>query len=757
MSFSLPSANPFDSTMLDLFCLEIEEQGKVLSEGLIQIEKNSQEPKLLESLMRAAHSIKGAARVLNLEKIVHLAHTMEDIFSAAQRGQFEIKEEKVGQLLRCTDFLIALTKVKVQQIPLWIDQESSQIEGLVEELTSKNALQRQEIHEEEALPAVIQSPLVEEAKKSGDKQVKVPQADFERVLRMTAENLNRLMGLAGESLVESHRLIPFASSLQDLKKIYCKLEDLFSSLKENLTLEEASSLPHESLDQLNKQIHLLGSEFGKRLAEFDQFIWRHAHLSDRLYHEAVKSRMRPFSDGIGPFPRLVRDLACQLGKKARIDIEGKSTLIDREMLEKLESPLSHLIRNAVDHGLESPGERAEGGKPVEGVIKLEAFHRGGLVSVVVSDDGRGIDVERLREKIIEKEMESREIASQLSDQEVIQFLFLPGFSTAESVTEISGRGVGLDVVLSMIQQVGGTIQTHSTLGKGTSFHLQLPLTLSVIRALLVEIAGEVYAFPLARIEHAFQVLPKDVKWIENRQFFHYEEQNVGLVPAWEILDFNEPHLKLDSLPVIVLSDGSNYYGVVVDRFIGEKELVLQELDPRLGKVPDISAGALLEDGSPLLIIDIEDMIRSIEDLLSGGRLAKVSYLGEMSRSSNKKRILVVDDSLTVREAECRLLVNSGYVVETAVNGVDGWNAVRLNDYDLVITDIDMPRMNGLELLEAIRKDPKLQSLPVMIVSYKEGEEHRRRGKEAGADDYLIKSSFQDATLINAVKDLIGEP
>ena len=375
MSSSSSSSNPFDSTMLDLFCLEIEEQGKVLSEGLIQIEKNNKEPKLLESLMRAAHSIKGAARVLNLEKIVHLAHSMEDTFTAAQRGQLEIKSDKVDQLLRCTDFLVALTKVKVQQIPQWIDQESAQIEALVKELTSESSSdeliseqppEEQKVQEEKTLPIIAQPPPVEEINNKVSERTEIPRAEFEKVLRITAENLNRLMGLAGESLVESHWLTPFASSLQDFKKIYYKLGDLFSSLKDSLDLEQVTPPVHESLDQLNKQIQLLGSEFGKRLAEFDHFIWRHAHLSDRLYHEVVKSRMRPFSDGVEPFPRLVRDLARQLGKEARLDIEGKSTLIDREMLEKLESPLSHLIRNAVDHALETPAVRMEEGKPAEG-------------------------------------------------------------------------------------------------------------------------------------------------------------------------------------------------------------------------------------------------------------------------------------------------------------------------------------------------------------------------------------------------------
>ncbi|MCB1119785.1 MAG: response regulator, partial [Chlamydiia bacterium] len=451
-------------------------------------------------------------------------------------------------------------------------------------------------------------------------------------------------------------------------------------------------------------------------------------------------------------------LGRQLGKKVRLVISGKSTQVDRDILEKLESPLGHLVRNALDHGIESPQERQLAGKPEEGVVTLEARHQGGMLAISVIDDGRGIDIELLRDKIVEKKLVDAQVASQLSPSEILDFLFLPSFSTSPGISEISGRGVGLDIVQSVVHELGGGVRVSFEKVKGARFDLQLPVTLSVIRALHVEISGEPYAFPLARIDKALWIDEEKIERVENRQFFHQEGQNIGLISAWQVLDLPKPQVESKRLSVIIVSDHQNRYGLVVDRLIGEKEFVLQELDPRFGKIPDILAGSVMEDGSPVLIIDVEDIVRSADHLLTGGREALLTFpKSKKEKTRGKKKILIVDDSMTVREVESRLLANRGYEVETAVDGIDGWNAIREDGYDLVITDVDMPRMNGIELLKLVKSDPKFSHLPILIVSYKGDEEERLKGLAAGADYYLTKSSFHDTTLFDAVVDLIGNP
>jgi two-component system sensor histidine kinase and response regulator WspE len=325
-----------------------------------------------------------------------------------------------------------------------------------------------------------------------------------------------------------------------------------------------------------------------------------------------------------------------------------------------------------------------------------------------------------------------------------------------SVTDISGRGVGLDVVQHVLKQIRGTVRIVTRRGQGTRFQLELPLTLSVARTLLVEVGGEAYAVPLAYIRHVGKVARRDVELLEGRAHFDLKGRSVGLVTAHQVLGLAPPQAAPDVLAVIVLGDATHGYGLIVDRFVGERELVVQSLDSRLGKIKDIAAGALMEDGSPALILDVEDVIRSIEKLASAGVLSGVARDASGAVDGKRKRVLVVEDSFTVRELERKLLVNGGFEVEVAVDGMDGWNAARTAHFDLVITDVDMPRMDGIELVTLIKSDPHLKPLPVMIVSYKDRPEDRHRGLDAGADYYLAKGSFHDETLLHAVVDLIGK-
>ncbi|MGL4464455.1 MAG: hybrid sensor histidine kinase/response regulator, partial [Planctomycetia bacterium] len=449
--------------------------------------------------------------------------------------------------------------------------------------------------------------------------------------------------------------------------------------------------------------------------------------------------------------------ARQLGKRVRFELVGENTPVDRDILDKLEAPIAHILRNGLDHGLETPEERVAAGKPEAAALRLEAVHQAGMLVLSMTDDGRGIDPERVRRKVVARKLATEEVAAKLCVDELLEFLFLPGFSTAESVTEVSGRGVGLDVVHSMAHAMGGSVEVKSVLGKGTEFRLKLPITLSVIRAVVVEIAGEPFAFPTNRVDRLLSVPRTDVREMENRVYFEWEGTAVGLVSAQQVLDMGSPAAESVDLCVLVVSDRAGAYGLAVDRFLGERELVVRPLDPRLGKVPDIHAAALIEDGSPLLIVDVEDMVRSIDGLLNEGRLRTNRLQVESDRSSARKRVLVVDDSITVREVERRLLENQGYEVDVAVDGMDGWNAVRAARYDLVVTDVDMPRMDGVSLVTAMRADANLHGLPVVVVSYKDREEDRLRGLEAGANHYLTKSSFHDNTFLKTVLDLIGAP
>jgi two-component system sensor histidine kinase and response regulator WspE len=578
-----------------------------------------------------------------------------------------------------------------------------------------------------------------------------------------------LLGLAGESLVQSHQLRPMVEALRDLRSRQTLLVSALSTLEERTggAPGDAPAPWRDQLAQARAQAALCTQALLERIEEIEDFARRGEDLSGRLHHEVLESRMQPLADALRGFPRMVRDVARQLGKRVEFRVDGETTGVDRDILDKLEAPLNHLIRNALDHGIEPPDERAAAGKRPVGTIRLEARHRAGMLQITLADDGRGIDVSRLRARVVARGLAAPAMADQLSEAELLEFLFLPGFSTRDDVTEMSGRGVGLDVVQSMVRGVGGAVRIATQFGRGTRFVLQLPITRSVIRALLVEIAGEPYALPLNRIDRIVRLAEDELQVLEGRRHFAMDGQPVGLVEGAQVLDL--PHAARagagggGALPVVVISDRSHRFGVVVDAFLGERDLEVRPLDPRLGKVPDISSASVLESGVPVLIVDVEDLVRSIDNLLGGRRLrspgtAAAGAAGaEAEAARQPKRVLVVDDSITVRELERQLLEARGYAVDVAVDGVDGWNAARSGRYQLVISDVDMPRMDGIALVRSIKDDARLQATPVIIISYKEREEDRLRGLDAGADAYLTKSSFHDQTLLDTVFDLIGDP
>ncbi len=779
--------------MQELFRTEAESQIAALTNGLLELESagsevgvqqlNLQTPtaELLESLMRAAHSLKGAARIVNLTLVVQISHALEDCFVAGQRGALEFGREHVDVLLEGLDWLTKACVHDESTIVVWQKKHSASVEAWMQTIRVLMPVENQtsdaspmpvklETRQHTGLrrAGVSEGMVVGEASgtQAGDTTLykvadiqlpnenKVDEPD--RFLRLTAENLNRLLALAGESLVESRWLSPFSEAMQRFKRMQVEMGETMEALRQQCGSEDISEAAKAKFDELFRQVTDSRHCLNDRLQELDLYERRASGLSNRLYLEVLRTRMRPFGDGAQRFPRMVRDLGRSLGKAVRLEITGEATLVDRDILERLESPLTHLIRNAVDHGCEPAEERVRQGKSAEAVIRLEARHTAGMLQVIVADDGMGLDTQRVRDVIVKRKLTTPGVAERMTEAELLQFLFLPGFTLKDTVTEISGRGVGLDVVQNMVRGVRGSVRVSTLLGRGMRFQLQLPLTLSVLRTLLVEIGGEPYAFPLAQIGNTLKLSRDRIETLEGRHHFRLGDQHVGLLAANQLFDCPEMKLPDTELSVVVLGERHRRYGLLVDCFLGERELVVQPLDARLGKVKDISAAALMEDGAPVLIVDVDDVIRSIEKLVTSGELKNVKHAALNPASYKRKRILVVDDSLTVRELERKLLDGAGYTTDVAVDGMDGLNAVRNGEYNLVITDVDMPRLDGIELATLIKKDEHLKSLPVMIVSYKDREEDRKRGLDAGADYYLTKGSFHDETLLQAVVDLIGE-
>lgn len=781
-------------SLLELFKLEAESHCAALSEGLLALEKAPGDRSVVEPLMRAAHSIKGAARIVGLDGIVSLAHAMEEVFLAAKDGREVLAPPRIDQLLLAVDVLGEVRALGEADLAGWTQAQSERIAGLSARLKSAPpsgaagpAIAPGVGSAVIAAPPVVEAaaaahPALEAAGSVASAEQATGAATGSAAaastaagasapgasVRVAASVLNRMLFLAGESTVEATRLQALRELLIGLKARERALDNAVQSLREEAAAggwgstarDDAAARADadgESVAAVAKAAGGMQAALADQSARFEEAFRRLEELSGALYTEVLRSRMRPFSEGVAAFPRMVRDIARQLGKSVELRIVGESVEVDRETLQKLESPLTHMIRNSLDHGIEMADERQTAGKAPSATITLAARHQSGSLIIEVRDDGRGIDPERVRQKVVERGMVDAGTAASLTQDELLEFLFLPGFSTKQAATELSGRGVGLDIVQSAVREVSGAVTLESEVGRGTRFVIRLPVTRSVIRAALVRISGELYAVPLARLNRIALVAKSEATPVQGRWQFTLENSSIGLVHAAEVLGGEHAMPEGDTMPVIVIGSGADRCGLIIDQVCGEEDLVVRPVDARLGGVPHIGAAAVRSDGTPVFVLDVDDLLRSLKQSLEGGRVLGVASSQAGGQRKGRRRILVVDDSITVREVERQLLIRSGYDVDVAVDGKEGFSALRAGKYDLLVTDVDMPRMTGIELIRAVRREQKYADLPIIIVSYKDREEDRLLGLEAGASAYLTKSSFRDDSLIRMVESLIGAP
>jgi two-component system, chemotaxis family, sensor histidine kinase and response regulator WspE len=588
-----------ENSMMNLFSYELEAEVGALTQGLLALEKDPTSKNSLELLMRAAHSIKGAAKVVNLDSVVKLAHALEDFLVAVQKEQVRATPERIDIALKAVDHLLTLSTIRSAQITNWHQENALLLAESVVELEG----------------ALLATALPQPFKAIEDRQAKST-APAARIIRLSTQQLNLFMGMSAELLVQSLWLQPYLENLIRSKKELIQTASEFEQLSDQISPKNGDEIIGDKVRNLEEHLNLLTQRMSAHISELEMFIRRHLNLSLRFYDGMLSSRMRPFSDAMEGFPRMVRDMARELGKKVKLEIVGQATPVDRDILEKLEVPLSHLVRNAIDHGIENPNERIAAGKPEEGTLRIEASQRAGMLAITVSDDGKGIEIETLRKKIIETNLVTPEAAREMKDDELLDYLFLPGFSTSQSVTEISGRGIGLNVVKNMINQVGGVVKIKYIPKVGTTFFLNMPLTLSVMRAFIVEIGGEPYALPLLRIEKALLIHSEELQEGENGRFIDFQGKKIAVISAGQLLEVQGEQTNNKTLSIIVLSENLNTYGLIVDRFLDEKELVVRELDPLLGKISDVAAGAILPDGTPALILDVDELLRSVQPFLT---------------------------------------------------------------------------------------------------------------------------------------------
>jgi len=489
----------------------------------------------------------------------------------------------------------------------------------------------------------------------------------------------------------------------------------------------------------------------------ETLLLQQSRINTDLQEGLMRSRMVPFSRLVPRLRRIVRQAATELGKEVDFELDNVEGELDRTVLERMVAPLEHMLRNAVDHGIELPADRAAAGKPVEGRIVLSLGREGGDVMLRLADDGRGINLQRVREKAIERNLMAAD--APLSDQDLMQFILHAGFSTADKVTQISGRGVGMDVVHSEIKQLGGAMFIDSRWGEGTEFTIRLPFTVSVNRALMVQIGDDLYAIPLNTIEGIVRVSPFELEhyYQDPEARFDYAGDNYLVRYLGNMLD-SDATPKLDGqslpLPVILVRSTENTVALQVDRLLGSREIVVKTLGAQFSSVRGVSGATVTGDGSVVVILDLHALIREQLALgLNRAILLDTAPVAPAEEDQVEKVVMVVDDSVTVRKVTGRFLEREGFRVITAKDGVEALQLLQDHIPDVMLLDIEMPRMDGFEVAKNIRTSSRLRDIPIIMITSRTGEKHREHAFELGVDKYMGKP-YQEDLLLSNIQELI---
>lgn len=484
----------------------------------------------------------------------------------------------------------------------------------------------------------------------------------------------------------------------------------------------------------------------------------HNHLAlvaNTLQDGIRKARMLPLTKLFEAFPRMVRDLARERNKEVDLWMEGGEIEVDRQVLELLKDPLLHLLRNALDHGIETPEQRTASGKPRNGGIHLCAEQRGSNLVLEITDDGAGIDIEKIRQKAVENNLYTATEAAGFKEPELLNLIFRSGFTTSGYVTEISGRGVGMDIVRQNVEQLHGLIHVRTNLGQGTTITMTLPLLLTTSHVLLVRSGGEIVALPLMNVERILEIAVSKIKSVDGRPAIFVEGQHLHLMSLAQLLQLpaaNKPFLANAKAPVVVLSVVDQHIALYVDGFLSTQEVVVKKLGRQLRRVRNVAGVTILGDGQLVIVINVADLSKSIQTAPAAP--AAFPVLQQEIRQSS---VLIVDDSITTRMLEKHILENAGYLVTTAADGQEAWDFIRSQaaGLDLIISDINMPQMDGYTLTETIKSNPATANIPVILITSMESPQEKIRGMEAGADAYIVKSSFDQRDLLNSIDRLIG--
>lgn len=726
--------------VLQTFTAQLEERLQAIIDGLLRLERpDAPHAEVLDGLFRAAHNIKGAARGVGLEASAELAHALEDLFSTLRR---EGTARRTGLVDLCLDAVSGLRRqVEAEAGGHPTPDDLAELPARLRALAAGAA--------PAAAVAASQPTVARDA------------AARSTTVRLPVERLDRIADLAEELQGAKIRVDDHYQASRHQYELATRLRQLWRKMAQRHG-QAGGSAGSRAADTLLDR-HLL-AEGGDLIAELEQMadamqlglrtsMAQLRPLAAGLREDARALRMVPADTLLKPLALMVRDLARELGKQAELVLDGERLEMDRAVLDSLRDPLNHLLRNALDHGIETTALRRAAGKPEVGRIRLGLERHGNSVAVEVADDGAGIDLVAVRQRIRTLGLASDEEIAMLPPRALLNYLFRPGFSTRTQVGKVSGRGVGLDVVQVSIEALGGRIALESEIGHGSRFLLTLPLTLASDHGLLVRVAGQVHALPSLNVQRILEVAADDVLDLAGGQAVQVDGEPVPLRDLGALLGRQGGGSEhADPVGVVVIRRGWHRVALRVDHVLGEREMLVKPLEPPLDTVRHVAGGTLGRDGDIILVLDVGDLL---DTALSAGDPATSRVVARQAPPSRQApRILVADDSITTRTLEQGILENAGYRVQAVADGEEAWEALQNGHFDLLISDVEMPALDGFDLTRRLRADAQLANLPVVIVTSLGSEEHRRRGLEVRADAYVVKSDFESTELLEVVRQLL---
>lgn len=791
---SLPPSEEVSPELLEVFTLEAEDHLRTMSSCLPQLRDQPENKELVQKIRRGAHSLKGTAAMVGFANITKLAHRMEDLLDLMYEGQMAVTGDLVQLLLTSTDALEDMATGKADE---------SVVRGLYAQFTqllSQTAAEEQAAEpaeEEDATPLV--EALAAAVAGSTPAPTKKATQDANRksgaFVRVPLERLDDLVKLVSELVIArsafEQRLSDYAHQVDELQLSAARLKQVSSKLEteyEAATLASrgrAEALPFtgpvnrvqallsatshgfdelefdrytgfhllsRALSETTSDIQTIGNELGSLSGDFESHLNRQARLSSEVQDKLMRVRMVPLAMLASRLHRTVRNVATQQGKQVELILEGEDTELDKTVLEEMADPLMHLLRNAVDHGIEPPELRQSKGKPAQGIIRLRAFHEGTQVVIQISDDGNGVDAQAVRAVAVSGGFVSNGDAARMSDEDLRSLVFLPGFSTAKEISEVSGRGVGLDIVKANVNKLKGTLTLDSRPGEGTTFLVRLPLTLAITKALLVKAHNQVFALPLGDVKHIMRLEDGRKEMIGEQPIVRVAGKAYPLVTLGKALNLKQPaDDTVKRHPVLLLDAGGKQMALVVDQLLGGREIVIKTLGTHVRQVHGVTGATLMGDGSVVLILNSADLLRTPGRTFSSTPTVEPRAT---PRGREALRVMVVDDSPSVRRVVSNLLKNAGWTPILAKDGLDALEILHrdVQQPDLILLDVEMPRMDGYELLSTLRAQENYAGIPVLMVTSRAGEKHRRKAVDLGASGYLVKP-YQDEVLLSTIRKL----